>query len=172
MARGWLVSTRPQLHEAAGRSPHLTSYRSIPTLIRSRCPSRDRPSPGNGLRRNHRRTGCTGPANHPDTRSRHDGDHCVVATPISVARDTSSKLCANRVRKHHPPANPPRSGTGSIAGCPRHHRGLPRPSPSTSLGYLACTIHEDSLRTREDATQRSYSRASRLKTYSCSPSKG
>ena len=26
MARGWLVSTRPQLHEAAGRSPHLTSY--------------------------------------------------------------------------------------------------------------------------------------------------
>ncbi len=33
MARGWLVSTRPQLHEAAGRSPHLTSYRSIPDLL-------------------------------------------------------------------------------------------------------------------------------------------
>ena len=49
MAPGWRVSTRQLLHEAAGRSPHRTSYRSIPSLIRSRC-ARDRPSPRNGLR--------------------------------------------------------------------------------------------------------------------------
>ena len=48
---------------------------------------------------------------------------------------------------------PPRSGTRSIAGRSRHHRGLSRPSPSTSLDYSVCTIHEDSLRTRADATQ-------------------